>query len=73
MGKARKKVLKIASEVGIGCGLHVVHPGQEVVQKALMEGFSFLALGCDMILLDQAAKETLKMAKNIIDNKGEIK
>ena len=49
----------------IGYGLHVVHPTESAIQKAIEGEHTFLALGVDMILLDQAAKTTLAFAKNI--------
>ena len=62
LASSKKQVLETARKAGIGCGLHVVHPTEEVVERALRENYSFLALGVDMILLDQSAKAVLQSA-----------
>ncbi|MBI2339332.1 MAG: 2,4-dihydroxyhept-2-ene-1,7-dioic acid aldolase [Deltaproteobacteria bacterium] len=63
LDEAKKKVQNAARQRKIGYGLHVVHPTEEAIQKALREDHTFLALGVDMIFLDQAAKSTLAFAK----------
>ena len=58
------KAIAAAAGAGIGCGLHVVHPDRESVTQAVEKGFSFLAVGVDMIFLDKAAKTAVQEAKN---------
>ena len=65
---AKRTVLEAAAENGIACGLHVVHPGEAAVRQAIHDGYSFLALGVDMILLDLAAKSVLEMASTLEPN-----
>jgi len=59
-----KKVIGACDQANIGCGLHVVHPSNEAVQIAYEAGYTFLALGIDMIFLDQAAKKSLEKRRN---------
>lgn len=59
---ALRKVIDTAHKVGIGCGLHVVHPNQHVIKEAFNDGYTFLALGVDMIFLSKAARESVKIA-----------
>lgn len=59
---ASKKVIEATNKEKIGCGLHVVHPSLKAINNALNEGYTFLALGVDMIFLNQAAKEAFKVA-----------
>ena len=59
---ALRTVIDTAHRVGIGCGLHVVHPNQHAIEEAFNEGYTFAALGVDMIFLGQAARESVKMA-----------
>lgn len=60
---AAQKVLDTAKKAGIGCGLHVVHPSIEKIKISIKDGYTFLALGVDMILLDQSARNVIRMAK----------
>lgn len=68
LDSAKQKILDVASRAGIGCGLHVVHPGGQAVGKAIADGYTFLAIGVDMIFLDQAVKETVKTISSV--NRG---
>jgi len=60
---ALRKVIDTAHKAGIGCGLHVVHPNKHAIKEAFNDGYSFLALGVDMIFLSQAARESVKIAE----------
>lgn len=59
---AEQRVIEAAAEAGIACGLHVVNPTEGAIRKGVEEGYTFLALGVDMILLAQAAKQVLRIA-----------
>ena len=65
---ALKKVIDAAHRAGIGCGLHVVHPNKHTIKEAFNDGYTFLALGVDMIFLGEAARESVNMA--LEENKG---
>ena len=62
---AKKKVLKASKNAKIGCGLHVVHPDAKTIRAAIEQGYNFLALGVDMILLDEASRAILSLAKDL--------
>lgn len=59
---AAQQVQEAARAAGIACGLHVVHPSASAVQRAVQDGYTFLALGVDMIFLDEAARAALRWA-----------
>lgn len=59
------KVIEAATVAGIGCGLHVVHPNTNAIEAAFSDGYSFIALGVDMIFLGQAARESVNTATAI--------
>ncbi len=61
---AKKEIIAAAKEAGIGCGLHIVHPSPQNITQALDEGYTFVAIGVDMIFLDQISRASLKMALN---------
>lgn len=66
MVHAKEKVLQSARKYQKGCGLHVVHPDEAGLRKAIGEGFSFLAVGVDMIYLDAAARSSAKMLSSML-------
>jgi len=61
---ALEKVLDAAANAGIGCGIHVVHPDSKAISQVIKKGYTFLALGVDMIFLDQAATHAIKEASS---------
>jgi 2-dehydro-3-deoxyglucarate aldolase len=71
--KARTRVLKACLKRGRTAGMHIVHPNPEVVRLALAEGFTFLALGADIIALDQVARSALSSARKGLIRSGETK
>jgi 2-dehydro-3-deoxyglucarate aldolase len=60
---AQKKVLEAARAAGIACGIHLVHPSQPLVERAVEEGYTFMSLGVDMIILSRAAAQTAALGK----------
>lgn len=59
---AERRILEAARTAGIACGLHLVHPSASLVRSAIQDGYSFLALGVDMIFLGQAAMAAVAWA-----------
>jgi 2-keto-3-deoxy-L-rhamnonate aldolase RhmA len=53
--EAVSRVIEAASRAGKACGLHVVHPEERAIRDALQAGYTFLAIGVDMIFLGEAA------------------
>lgn len=52
---AERRVREAARHARIACGLHLVHPNREKARQALRDGYTFLAMGVDMILLAEAS------------------
>lgn len=44
-------------------GLHLVHPTPESIAQTLADGFTFIAIGVDMVFLNQASSLALADAK----------
>lgn len=57
---AEARVRDAAREAGIACGLHVVHHSAEAVARAVADGYTFLALGVDMIFLRETARAAVR-------------
>ncbi len=66
---AKKEIISAAQEVSIGCGLHIVHPQSQNIAQALDEGYSFVAIGVDMIFLDQASRAAVEIATKYLKNR----
>ncbi len=56
-----RRAIEAARRAGIACGLHLVHPSPEKARRALRDGYTFLAMGVDMILLAEAAAGTASL------------
>jgi 2-keto-3-deoxy-L-rhamnonate aldolase RhmA len=46
-------------------GLHVVSPSKEAITRAVESGFTFIAIGMDIVFLDQGARNALQIARQI--------
>ena len=60
---ACRSVVAACRKTGKAAGLHVVLPTREAIEKAIDDGFTFLALGLDTVFLDRAAREALAIAR----------
>jgi len=47
-------------------GLHVVDPAPANIERALADGFTFIALGVDTVFLMQAAKHAIEVARSVL-------
>jgi 2-keto-3-deoxy-L-rhamnonate aldolase RhmA len=63
------KVVEACEKHGKSAGLHLVHPTPETISKTITNGFTFIALGVDMVFLNDAARQTLRIARNGIIEK----
>lgn len=63
--EARQKVLSACEETGKSAGLHVVRPSLETISTSMEEGFTFIALGVDVVFLKEAAKESLRIRQSL--------
>jgi len=61
--EARVRVLTACDAAGKAAGMHVVMPEADAVSEAIAEGFTFLALGVDIVFLNQGARAALAVAK----------
>lgn len=61
--EACKRVLEACKRHGKAAGQHIVFPTKENVSRALEEGYTFLALGTDIVFLAGAAQDALNLAK----------
>ncbi|MDC1188012.1 aldolase/citrate lyase family protein [Gammaproteobacteria bacterium] len=50
----------IAKEVGTPSGIHIVEPNVEQLNDAIIEGYTFIAYGVDMRMLDTSARNGLE-------------
>ncbi len=60
---ACRKVLETCRKHGKAAGLHVVKAGAEEIANAVSAGYSFIALGADIVFLRKAALEALESAE----------
>jgi 2-keto-3-deoxy-L-rhamnonate aldolase RhmA len=66
---ACKRVVDACKEHGKAAGLHLVYPAKESIQDAINHGFTFIALGVDMVFLNEAARSALNTAREILAGK----
>lgn len=69
--EARSKVLDACRKLGKTAGIHLVHANPSVVRLALEEGFTFIALGADIIALSQVAGSMLAGARKALNGTAE--
>lgn len=53
------RVLEACRNAGKAAGMHVVIPTEALIAKALADGFTFLALGVDIVFLNAGARDAL--------------
>ncbi len=58
-----EQVVKACADAGKSAGLHVVYPTQEAIATAIADGFTFIALGLDVVFLREGAAEAVKEAR----------
>ena len=58
-----RSVLDACRKAGKSAGLHVVIPSAENIQNALNDGFTFIAVGADVVYLNQASRNALDEVK----------
>jgi 2-keto-3-deoxy-L-rhamnonate aldolase RhmA len=61
-----KKVLQACTKANKSAGLHVVIPTKENIEKAIRDGFTFIAVGADIVFLNKASSEALGEIKKYI-------
>lgn len=63
---ACQKVVAACAGHGKAAGLHLVNPAPEAIAKTIADGFTFIALGVDMVFLNQAARTALTSARQVV-------
>ena len=61
--EACAKVLEACKRCGKAAGQHIVLPDDKNVAKALADGFTFIALGTDIVFLADGARDALAFAR----------
>ena len=56
-------VLEACKRHGKAAGIHIVDPAKEVIEKAISDGFTFIALGMDTVFISGASREALRAAR----------
>ena len=57
--EACRRVVDACQRAGKSAGLHVVIPDEASIRRAVDDGFTFLALGVDVVFLDRSARSAL--------------
>ena len=67
--KIIKKALQVISEScrrhHKSAGLHIVYPSTDAIEKALNDGFTFIALGVDMVFLREGCQAALNSVRTL--------
>lgn len=58
--EACKKVAQACKKHNKAAGKHIVIPTKENIAEALADGFTFIALGADIVFVDRAARDAMK-------------
>jgi 2-keto-3-deoxy-L-rhamnonate aldolase RhmA len=61
--EAYNTVVKACEKHNKSAGLHIVKPTSKAVNKAIEDGFTFIALGADIVFFDQGARTAINEAK----------
>ena len=64
---ACRKVADACGAAGKSAGMHVVLPDPEAIEKAIADGFTFVAVGADSVFLASAARDALDIARKACD------
>ena len=60
-----KHILEAGLKAGCAAGLHIVEPDQAALRRAISEGFSLIAYGVDIRMLDVSAREGIQVVKEM--------
>jgi 2-dehydro-3-deoxyglucarate aldolase len=62
--EACQKVLDACKAQGKASGIHIVYPTDEIVAKAIDDGFRFIAMGVDMVFLREGCSKAMSATKD---------
>jgi 2-keto-3-deoxy-L-rhamnonate aldolase RhmA len=57
------KILDACHKAKKSAGIHIVIPSSENIKRALVDGFTFIAIGADIVYLNQASRNALDIIK----------
>jgi len=60
------EVLEACRKANKSAGIHIVIPNPENIRQALKDGFTFIAVGADIVYLNQASQKALKEMKKYL-------
>jgi 2-keto-3-deoxy-L-rhamnonate aldolase RhmA len=63
---AKERVLKVGKKKRIVPGIHLVHPNEPDLERALALGYKFIALSSDILLLGEASDRVYQMAESAL-------
>lgn len=63
---ACRTVVEACKKKGKSAGLHIVKPTDESIERAIKDGFTFIALGMDTVFLDESSRKMLRIAREAI-------
>jgi 2-keto-3-deoxy-L-rhamnonate aldolase RhmA len=61
------KILEACRKAKKSAGIHVVLPSPENIMQAIKDGFTFIAVGADIVYLNQASRNTLNIVKKQLE------
>jgi 2-keto-3-deoxy-L-rhamnonate aldolase RhmA len=61
-----RRILKACRRSGKTAGLHVVRPAEGAIERAVADGFNFIALGVDTVFLRRASQEALRVGRSCL-------
>ena len=64
--EARAKVVDACRNAGKSAGLHVVIATEDAIARAVADGFNFIAVASDIIILNEASRRTLEAARKAV-------
>ena len=67
--EACAKVAEACLRHGKAAGQHIVTPTEESVDRAIAQGFTFIALGADIVFLNQSAETAGGMARRAVERR----
>jgi len=60
MVAALEKYREVAAEANISFGIHIVRPSEKNIKFNIQQGYTMIALGLDIVFLDESAKMAIK-------------
>ena len=62
---AMERVKKIATEMNMTGGIHIIEPEAQQLKQRISEGYQFIAYSLDLRMIDMACREGLKIKQGV--------